>query len=267
MANVESVLVPVTEFGTESLGRRLAEIVALNSTKGLLDARHMLGPQASYADKYVAIESVERSKSIHRMGLNQILVVVGDEGDPEGTATIHTRPELSKLHLPVSKGALDHKALEFIAERSKAVNWLTKRSWWTDFDFASPNVKAWTGYYQEALLAKAYQEVDERINPTHNNEFIRPWTIEPRRSPRYIHEAIRSTSLQRVARGRFEDGESRSVRPPRSVLYARLHSEWVSRLGRLNELRTGETSLMTGINESYVEDWKSRQGETRQQNA
>lgn len=244
MTRTAEILYPITEFSPPELGRRFSELVAVN--KSLLVARHILGPLRRYCDPETAEQSIMRAQAIHNDNA-QIFVPVGVEGDPEGIATLTQDLKLKRLQLPIPLGLPDHSSALWLRRRSESIDRLANKQWWVDLNQAKPNLTAWTSAGQEELLGKAYQAL-EALTVSAD----RPWTIEPRRSPGAIHEAILTTRMGLIATRRFDDEESRREITPRSKLYARLHDDkWFTPYGKLRELREGAQSWMTITNDMY----------------
>lgn len=247
----EAALVPVTEFAPAELAPRLVELVAAN--KSLLTARYILGPLSRYTSEQTAEAAVVGAHQLHRAGTQEIFVVRGESGDPEGIATVYPRLELKRLRLPIPLGVPDQRLIKWLRRHFQLADKAAQLRWWVSLPFATPNLTAWTGTQEEALLARAYQELDARVGSSADGASERPWTIEPRRSPSYVHEAIGMTSLALIAKHRlFDDQESRAAVPPLSTLYARLRGEWWTAHGRQRELRTGQKSWLDDINEKMA---------------
>ena len=246
-SSYESVLSPITDFKADELGPRLAELV--ESNRKLLIARYILGPLDRYCDVETAELSVMRAQEIHEDPDNtqQIFVPVGAEGNPEGVATIYPDLELKRLRLPIPLGLPDQSTIKWLRTKSGMLDTLVGKSWWDDLSNATPNLTVWTNANHEELLTIAYKELENM-----HYSGVRPWTIEPIRSPKYVHRAIRATSMKPIAERWFDDQESRRKVAPRSRLYARLQTEWITSYGKLKELREGKESWMERINKEYA---------------
>lgn len=246
---MSEVLVPFTEFESAvELARQLHEVVTNNIP--MLEARNLLGPISRYGsnDSIRAQEKVEKGQREHQAGTLGHYAVVGDSGDVVGSASIYPDLPLYKLRLPVPAG-IARRAEPFLAVR---------------YSYASPNIHAWADD-SEDVLAQTYEELTQLANtppsyhplsgtPYAKEPFNTTWTLEPARSPKYIHDAIvASSGLQRVAKRRFDDGEDGRTIPPRGTLYAQLKSTWGTAHGMQKELRTGRHSFMARMDQSIDE--------------
>lgn len=224
--SMTEVLIPYSEFSASELGGRLHEIVTEN--RKLLAARHLLGLLDRYgADIDTAVAKVSKGQSEDNP---RHFAVVDEAGDVQGSASIFEGLPLGKLRLPMPAG---------LARRSPGL--------YTTYPYASHNIHAWTREGQSDVLANAYSALANNfkydIRTVSFSLWRRgmwPWTIEPVRAPRYIHEVILDAGLAKVASRRFDDGESGHAIPPRSTLYAHIEEDWMTAHGKQRELRTGK---------------------------
>ncbi len=216
---MNEVLQPYTAFEASDLAIQLHEIVAASAPE--LEDRNLLGVLARYG---AGLELAEQNvhKGQHDVNPGH-LAVVNEAGNIVGGASVYRNLPLSKLHLP-APGIL---AVPPFAEL---------------FPYANPNIHAWTKTGEEEVLIGAYRQLAAKnyVSPIWTGEpHDSPWTIEPTRSPRWVHAALETAGLTRVATRRFYDGENKRQIPPRSTLYAQQSSEWLTAHGRQLELRKG----------------------------
>jgi len=213
------LLVDYNQFKAPELAKQLHTLVDKNQE--LLEARYFLGVLASYG--ILAEQSVKSRQKHHQPGVSEFYAVVNTAGDVVGSASVLHNLPLSKLRLPIwpilARGPLSQS-----------------------FEYASPNISAWTDEGEDGLLTAAFAKL-AKVNhlPKINGE-RRPtaWVIEPNKSPEHIHEAIALAGLSAVATHRFDDAESRWNTPPISTLYTEETIYWPTSRGRLKELRTGK---------------------------
>jgi hypothetical protein len=111
------------------------------------------------------------------------------------------------------------------------------------FPYAGPEIHGWTIGGAEEELTDVYEQLLGRV-ATHRaieDMDMVPWTLEPKRSPAAIHQAITAAGLKKVATRRFDDAESRRHTPPRGTLYADLTGNHKTARGRQGELRIGSS--------------------------
>lgn len=228
-------LIPYSEFNSSrDLAIQLHEVVASN--KPLLQERKLNGPIIRYGGSLrQGIEKVEKGQREHIAGELGHFAVVGDSGDVIGSASIYPDLMLRKLRLPVPP---------VLAFGRLAVG----------YPYATPNIHAWvadgegdlTDVYKNLVKLSRDMKYRQRMNKP---EFVNPWhvgsawTVEPKSSPKEVHDAIKATTLSKVATRRFDQGESRLRVPPRGTLYAKIIGNWLSPRGEQKELRTGEKSF------------------------
>lgn len=234
---MSNVLVPYTEFAAPALGVRLHEIVADN--KELLAGRHMVGLIERYgSDPDMATMKVRKGQGESNP---QHFAIIDEAGEVQGSASIIGGLSLGKSRLSLPPNVSRRLAGSYVA-----------------YPYASHNVQAWTGERQTDLLYLAYGALADHfrhplpsVGLTVWSSQARPWTIEPMRAPSSVHEAISASGLHKVATGRFDDAESGSHIPPKSVLYAHiLSSEDSSPHSKLKELKTGRKSLLSRADEA-----------------
>jgi hypothetical protein len=237
-------LKPYSDFeSARDLALQLHE--AVRSSEAILRQRDLPGPLARYGGELaLATANVEKGQHEHLRAELGHYAVIGDSGDVIGSASVYPGLRLRKLRLPIPAGL--------------AQGWLA-----VEFPYATPNVHAWIKDGEDGL-ADAYKQLlplsradayhrrivgTELQNPWHSGA---AWTVEPRQSPRWVHRAISSTRLQRVATRRFDEGESRKKVPKRGTLYADLHGTWLTSLGSQQELKTGERSFFDELEYELV---------------
>jgi hypothetical protein len=110
------------------------------------------------------------------------------------------------------------------------------------FEYANPNIHAWTDVKEEEVLVGAYKQLAAMNSSGHpyGEPTNAPWTVEPIRSPKHIHTALKMAGLSRVATRLFDDGESRLRVPPISSLYILSNTDWWSAHGRQKEVKKGQ---------------------------
>ena len=226
--DIPHVLVPYTEFGAGDLAAQINGLVVVNAE--LLTTRGLRGVLDRYSDRDMAEQKIRKGQSEQ----NTIghFAIVNAAGDVRGSAAIYPDLKLKKQVLPlppvVARGPLS-----------------------VTYKQAQPNIHAWTDKKEPDLLFDAYRELAYRATGYWRRiNMSKAWTVEPARSPVYVHEAILESGLDKIAKGRFDDGESRRHVPPQAILYARLYSAWMSKHGRLKELRSGAKSFGTVIDDS-----------------
>lgn len=216
---MSEVLQPYTEFEASDLAVQLHGIVVASEQE--LRARNLLGVLERYGRGMELAEHNVR-KGQHDANPDHF-AVVNEAGNVVGSASAYRGLPLRKLHLPLP-GLM---AVLPFAE---------------PFPYANPNIHAWTKTGEEEVLVGAYRQLAEMnmkpklVNEPHDS----PWTIEPTRSPRYVHTAIAMAGLTKVATRRFYDGENHRQIPPRSTLYVKSSTEWATAHGRQKEVRTGQ---------------------------
>ena len=221
---MSEVLVAYTQFETSDLAKQLSE--AVHSSTRLLEQRNLHGVVARYGGRISLAEvMVEKGQWDHLKENPWHFAVMNEKGDVAGAASISPNLPLLKLRLSLPIKFTNR----FIAQQ---------------FRYANPNISAWTKSGEEEALMQAYQQMaDISFMPVESSSYTpheSPWTIEPTRSPRGIHEAISLAGLTKVATGRFNDGESKTLIPPRSTLYAKLSGNWKTAHGKQKELRNGQ---------------------------
>lgn len=252
----EAMLRPYTEFKADELASQLGEVVVQN--KGLLAARNLVGVIDRYGHDFeLAKSKVEKGQREHAQGELGHYAIIGISGDVIGSASVYPGLTLRKLRLPIPAG---------IGRRYSALA--------VDYPYARPNIHAWAAE-DEDVLADAYQalatiglsDLSNRNRLTLSQVARREgialpsylhqgaaWTVEPHRSPSDIHESITAKSgLKKVATKRFDDGENGLKIPPRGILYADLSYEWYGAYGKQKELRTGQKSFLTKLDEDEDE--------------
>ena len=206
------------------LANQLHEAVQENTE--LLRARNLLGVIARYgAGLEDAEHNVRRGQANIKSGVTQHYAVVNEAGNVVGAASSYPNLPLRKLHLPLPPAL----AIPPLAET---------------FEYANPNIHAWTDVGEEEVLVGAYKQL-AYMAPTAayvEEPSNAPWTIEPLRSPKHIHTALQMAGLTKVARRRFDDGESRTKIPPISALYIKSRSGlgWATAHGRQKEVKKGQ---------------------------
>lgn len=217
---MSEALVPVTAYDTPDLADSLRELV--HNNRGLLLQRHIVGPIVRYGGSpQLTSSSVERLKRSCDKGTLEAfaIVVQPHETAIRGMATIYPNLELGKMRLPLPAGIPKHPRY------GHYVDWMR-----VTYPYAMHNVQAWTdglaeemhapGWPPGALLARAYRDLVSYADEGNSHSMGRTWTIEPARSPAYVHGAIANSGLTEIAEGRFEDNEVNTRIPPRSILYA-----------------------------------------------
>lgn len=232
---------PYTEFdSSRDLAMQLHDTVIAN--KPLLQERNLNGPIVRYGGSLSqGIEKVEKGKREHTAGELGHFAIVGDSGDVIGSASIYPDLMLRKLHLPIPP---------VLAFGRLAV----------EYPYATPNIHAWAAdgegdladIYASLLKLSYHKKYHQRLkkpetaNPDHGGS---AWTVEPKSSPKEVHEAIQTTVLDKIVTRRFDQRERRLFIPPRGTLYATIHNAWLTSRGEQKELRTGEKGLLD--NEGY----------------
>lgn len=224
---------PYTEFDSAQLAAQLHEAVV--SSESLLRQRNINGPIARYGGELaLGIQNVEKGQEEHYYNELGHFAIIGDSGDVVGAGSIYPDLKLRKLRLPLPT-ALATKHL------------LVK------YPYAAPNIHAWVND-EQGDLTEVYTDLLEASKATQyctdivrvKGDFTdgkRPgiaWTLEPRRSPKFVHDSIQASRLKKVATRRFDDGESKRRIPPRGTVYAAIKGTWLSSHGAQHELLTGE---------------------------
>lgn len=217
---MSEVLVPVTAYDTPDLADSLRELV--HNNRGLLLQRHIVGPTERYGGSaQLTSSSVERLKRNCDNGTLEAFAIVVQPRETaiRGMATIYPNLELGKMRLPLPAGIPKHPRYGHYA------GWMR-----VAYPYAMHNVQAWTdglteemhapGWPPGALLARAYRDLVRYAAEGDSHSMRRTWTIEPLRSPAYVHAAIADSGLTKIAEGRFEDNEDNKHISPRSILYA-----------------------------------------------
>jgi hypothetical protein len=216
------VLVDYTQFEVTDLATQLHEAVVANEP--LLHSRNLLGVIARYgASQELAEQNVRRGQTNIETGVTQHYAVVNEAGNVVGSASSFPDLPLRKLHLPIPPA---------LAVPPLAVT----------FKYANPNIHAWTDVKEEEVLVGAYRQLAamNMSGTPYGKPTESPWTIEPIRSPRHIHTALKMADLTRVATRFFDDGESRKRIPPISSLYIKSNTEWLTAHGRQKEVKKGQ---------------------------
>ena len=218
------VLVDYTQFEPLELATQLHE--AVQGNEALLHTRNLLGVVARYgASLELAEQNVRRGQANIKTGITNHYAVVNEAGNVVGAASSYPDLRLRKLHLPIPPA---------LAVPPLAVT----------FKYANPNIHAWTDIKEEEVLVGAYKQLADmnRSSEPYGKPTNVPWTIEPIRSPKHIHTALKMAGLTRVATRLFDDGESRIKVPPISSLYVKSHSAqgWATAHGRQKEVKKGQ---------------------------
>jgi hypothetical protein len=221
---MSEILVPYTQFEASDLAQQLSEVVQSNVE--LLEQRNLHGVVARYGGIISLAEvMVEKGQWDHLIENPWQFAVMNEKGNVTGAASIYPNLPLRKLHLPLPPKF----ANRFLSDQ---------------FTYARPNISAWTKSGEEVVLMEAYQRMVAMSTAPVSNVYMpheSPWTIEPTRSPREIHEVIALAGLTKIATRRFDDGESKTAIPPRSTLYAKLNGKWITAHGKQKELRNGQS--------------------------
>lgn len=212
-------LVDYTQFKAPELAKQLHILVDKN--RELLETRYFLGVLASYG--ILAEQSVKSRQKHHQPGVSEFYAVVNNEGDVVGAASVLHNLSLSKIRLPIWPVA--------------AIGPLSQ-----SFEYASPNISAWTDEGEDELLSSAFAKLaNDNDKPRLDGELHKtPWVIEPVGSPKHIHNAIALAGLSAVATHRFDDAESRWNVPKKSRLYTKPSPNMRNSHAILKELRTGK---------------------------
>ena len=222
---MKEILVDYTQFKPSELAPQLHEVVQDNEV--LLRARNLLGVVNRYGESIeLAEQNVRRGQANIENGITQHYAVVNEAGNVVGSASIYPDLRLRKLHLPIPPA---------LAVPPLAVT----------YKYANPNIHAWTDVDEEEVLVGAYRQLANMntIREPYDGEPTNvPWTIEPSRSPKNIHTAIKMAGLIKVAKRLFDDGESRTKVPPISSLYIKSHFDQrrVTARGREKEIKKGQ---------------------------
>ncbi len=223
---MKEILVDYTLFEPSELASRLHGVVRDN--EALLRARNLLGVVARYgACLELAEQNVCRGQANIENGITQHYAVVNEAGNIVGAASSYPDLRLRKLHLPISPA---------LAVPPLAVT----------YKYANPNIHAWTDKEEEEVLVGAYRQLADMNRSDDPEPYDKPtnvpWTIEPIRSPKNIHTAIKMAGLTKVATRLFDDGESRIKVPPISSLYIKSHfaQSRVTARGREKEIKKGQ---------------------------
>lgn len=243
----ETLLRPYTDFDSRELAGQLHEAVSAEGVRSQLEARNIRGPIQRYGGSLdEAAEKIQKGQHEHTTGELAHYAIVGSSGDVIGAGSLMPDLPLHKLRAPVPS-SVGRRTAPLLARA---------------YNYATPNVAAWTSGGED-VLAQAYRELVNLSDTTHTpgEPTSEPplksvWTLEPARSPTEIHEAIVAYSgMMKIANRRFDDGEqTRWEVSPRSVLYARLNSNWFSTHGRLKELKTGQHSRLARLDRLLSED-------------
>lgn len=220
-------LVPVTEWSADDLSKQVMNLVAENEQ--LLRQRYLVGVLRRYGEKAAnPIGSIENAQHNHEDGALQAFTVISETGKLAGMATIYPDLQLTRLRLPIPRGVSDQVAEVStigklnVRRSTQIVARLLKQNE-TFLPFANPNVFAWTGSSHKKYLSLAYRGLMARVRDLpHQQAGLQPYTIEPNRSPAWVHTSIVLAKLLPIARGWFDDQESRRLSPPRSTLYTTL---------------------------------------------
>lgn len=216
---MSEVLVPYPQFDASDLARQLSSAVEVS--KDLLETRNLLGPIARYgASLEYATEKVIKGQADTNP---DHFAVVNAAGNVVGGASIYHGLELRKLRVALPP----RLARGPLAAR---------------YPYANPNIAAWTRPGEEEILEGAYRQLtDLAYKPRIAKEpHETPWAVESVNSPKSIHEAIMTAGLTRLLVRRYDEGESNRDIPPRSALYVKSESEWVTAHGYMRELKTGK---------------------------
>ena len=225
---IPDVLVPYTEFGASDLAAQINGLVVANAE--LLSMRGLTGVLDRYSDLAIAEQKIRKGQS-EQTTIGHF-AIVNAVGNVRGTGSIIPELRLRRQLLPLPPA-------------------LTPGLLTVHYNYANPNIHAWTDKNDTDLLYDAYKDLAYRASGYWKHSTMpKAWTVEPTSSPRYIHEAISESGLEIIAKGRFDDGESRRDIPPKSVLYARLYSVWTAKRGKLKELRSGAKSFGSAIDDS-----------------
>lgn len=196
---------PYSEFDSAELALQLHDVVRDNAS--LLKARNLLGPLARYGhDLNRAKDKVEKGQREHVAGTLGHFAVVNNENTVIGSASIYPGLSPYKLKAPLPAGI--SRQFPFMA---------------VDFPGANLNIHAWTND-DGIALEQTYKELFD-VSPSYmeyagDSRHHLTWTVEPFKSPQYVHEAIVASGLGKVTSGRYDEGDSRFAIPPRGVLYA-----------------------------------------------
>ena len=216
------VLVDYAQFEPLDLATQLHEAVVGN--EALLHSRNLLGVIARYGSSLeLAEQKVRKGQAKHEQGSPYHYAVVNEAGNVVGAASSYPDLRLRKLHLPIPPA---------LAVPPLAVT----------FEYANPNIHAWTDVKEEEVLVGAYKQLAAMNSSGHpyGEPTNAPWTVEPIRSPKHIHTALKMAGLSRVATRLFDDGESRLKSPPTSSLYILSNTDWWSAHGRQKEVKKGQ---------------------------
>ena len=197
-----------------------------NAIESFLRTRNLLGVVARYgANLETAEQNVRRGQTNSETGITKHYALVNKAGNVVGSASSYPDLPLRKLHLPIPPAL----AIPPLAET---------------FKYANPNIHAWTDVKEEEVLVGAYKQLAamNQSGRPYSAPTYAPWTIEPIRSPKHIHTALKMAGLTRVATRLFDDGESRIKVPPISSLYIQSHSAqgWATAHGRQKEVKNGQ---------------------------
>jgi hypothetical protein len=204
------------------LGADLHRLVGERDIAKHLRMRHMLGALAQYGSqtdgKTISQRSVFANYKKNTTGELGVFVLSDNDDFTIGLATIDPNPSLGRLRVPI----VPPRLVPRILRQDKS-----------DIALAGPEIKAWVvpSLGTESLSA-TYQALMMPDGPAHKfyeqyaaihnigPECIRPWTVEPGRTPQMVRSAILSSGLTDAEQwGRYDDGESGVISPPLGVLY------------------------------------------------
>ncbi len=144
---------------------------------------------------------------------------------------------------------------------------LVQRSESEVFPYASPNIFAWTAEkeMEDGTLNLIYQSLVKRFaGSVSTDNSPKAWAIEPESSPTAIHEAIaQNTELTFINSNSYRNPNQFNQTPDRTKLYARLHSQWLTKHGRLKELKANEVSTFTAEGKNSAQTIIDTAPETR----
>lgn len=206
---------PYSEFEAHDLAQQLHGLVVRNAN--FLYARNMLGLLARYGtDIELAEQAVARGQNGRGDTDFQHYALVDESGDVTGAASVIPELPLRAQIAPVPP---------------LLAIWPLSQEYDFHSNLSPANVAAWVdasddsdkfrsdmaGAYSAAARETAKNLTDDAF---YGDDTIRTaWTIEPRMSPRIVHQAITDAAMQEVAVGRFDDNESRRQVPPKASLY------------------------------------------------
>ena len=197
---MSETLIEYTKFDPSELASQLLLSVKQNEVQ--LADRHLLGVVKRYGsgtDLNQAVTTVQKGAADHAEGTSQHYAIVSEAGNVVGAASLYPKLGLAKQGLPLAPRLVPDYLRRPVVD-------------------LGPNISAWTVKDEEAALVGAYRKLG-RMSFEGEEPHAAPWTIEPRRSPSFIHAAIEMAGLIKEGSGYYDDRESRRHAPPFSNLY------------------------------------------------